>query len=115
MSSSYPCISLGRCNNRGLGRMFLNVNVNPCLRPDPKRTNGAPIPNSASAASTSALVGSASHLSKPSARLRVRIAYWILGLCNNYGYVIMLSAAFDILNKNFHLSDVSGFRLLTAP
>lgn len=25
------------------------------------------------------------------------IAFWILGLCNNYGYVVMLSAAHDIL------------------
>lgn len=28
------------------------------------------------------------------------IGFWILGLCNNYPYVIMLSAAFDIL-KHF--------------
>ncbi|XP_022915502.1 battenin [Onthophagus taurus] len=26
------------------------------------------------------------------------VAYWILGLCNNYGYVVMLSAAKDILH-----------------
>ncbi|XP_052865627.1 battenin [Anopheles cruzii] len=25
------------------------------------------------------------------------VAYWILGLCNNYGYVVMLTAAHDIL------------------
>lgn len=25
------------------------------------------------------------------------IGFWILGLCNNYPYVIMLSAAFDII------------------
>ena len=25
------------------------------------------------------------------------VGFWILGLCNNYPYVIMLSAAFDIL------------------
>lgn len=24
-------------------------------------------------------------------------AYWLLGLCNNYGYVVMLSAAKDII------------------
>lgn len=24
-------------------------------------------------------------------------AYWILGLCNNYGYVVMVSAAHDII------------------
>lgn len=27
-------------------------------------------------------------------------AYWILGLCNNYGYVVMLSAAHDILSAS---------------
>lgn len=26
-------------------------------------------------------------------------AYWILGMCNNYGYVVMLSAAHDIINR----------------
>ncbi|XP_069693085.1 battenin isoform X2 [Periplaneta americana] len=30
------------------------------------------------------------------------IAYWILGLCNNFGYVVMLSAAHDILSENFN-------------
>lgn len=25
------------------------------------------------------------------------VAFWFLGLCNNYGYVVMLSAAHDIL------------------
>lgn len=27
------------------------------------------------------------------------VAYWILGLCNNYGYVVMLSAAHDIIDQ----------------
>lgn len=31
---------------------------------------------------------------------RCLVAYWILGLCNNYGYVVMLSAANDILHKD---------------
>lgn len=31
------------------------------------------------------------------------IAFWILGLCNNYGYVVMLSAAHDILAHEFHV------------
>ncbi|KAH8270629.1 hypothetical protein KR018_012550, partial [Drosophila ironensis] len=31
-------------------------------------------------------------------------AYWILGLCNNYGYVVMLSAAHDII-KQFNPTD----------
>lgn len=26
-------------------------------------------------------------------------AYWILGLCNNYGYVVMVSAAHDIIGQ----------------
>ncbi|XP_055587047.1 battenin-like [Uranotaenia lowii] len=30
-------------------------------------------------------------------RWRDLVAYWILGLCNNYGYVVMLTAAHDIL------------------
>uniref|UniRef100_A0A1A9WE49 Battenin n=1 Tax=Glossina brevipalpis TaxID=37001 RepID=A0A1A9WE49_9MUSC len=29
-------------------------------------------------------------------------AYWILGLCNNYGYVVMLSAAHDIIGQFHH-------------
>jgi len=32
---------------------------------------------------------------------RSLVAYWILGLCNNFGYVVMLSAAHDILSENF--------------
>lgn len=28
------------------------------------------------------------------------VAFWIFGLCNNYGYVVMLTAAIDILNTN---------------
>ncbi|XP_016982044.2 battenin [Drosophila rhopaloa] len=31
-------------------------------------------------------------------------SYWILGLCNNYGYVVMLSAAHDII-KQFNPND----------
>lgn len=30
--------------------------------------------------------------------LRNLIAYWILGLTNNYGYVVMLTAAHDIMH-----------------
>ena len=32
------------------------------------------------------------------------VAFWLLGLCNNFGYVVMLSAAFDILKKQQHKS-----------
>lgn len=35
------------------------------------------------------------------------VAYWILGLCNNYGYVVMLSAAHDVLRTDFDPSNVS--------
>ena len=31
-------------------------------------------------------------------RWRNIVAFWIFGLCNNFPYVIMLSAAFDILS-----------------
>ncbi|XP_043253287.1 battenin isoform X3 [Colletes gigas] len=34
-------------------------------------------------------------------RCRNLAAFWILGLCNNYGYVVMLSAAHDILESKF--------------
>uniref|UniRef100_A0A1E1XFC9 Battenin n=1 Tax=Amblyomma aureolatum TaxID=187763 RepID=A0A1E1XFC9_9ACAR len=33
-------------------------------------------------------------------RTRNLAGFWLLGLCNNYAYVVMLSAAFDILNKD---------------
>lgn len=29
------------------------------------------------------------------------VGFWMLGMCNNYGYVVMLTAAFDII-KQFH-------------
>lgn len=32
-------------------------------------------------------------------RWRDLMAYWILGLCNNFGYVVMLSAAHDIIAR----------------
>ena len=40
-------------------------------------------------------------------RWRNLAAFWILGLCNNYGYVVMLSAAHDILESKFGTT-VSG-------
>lgn len=36
---------------------------------------------------------------KDTGRWRDLTAYWILGLCNNYGYVVMLSAAHDIIKR----------------
>lgn len=44
---------------------------------------------------------------KDSQLWRDLIAYWILGLCNNYGYVVMLSAAHDIIDKFNHKDNVS--------
>lgn len=41
---------------------------------------------------------------KDTGRWRDLTAYWILGLCNNYGYVVMLSAAHDII-KRFNPQD----------
>ncbi|XP_070150167.1 battenin [Polyergus mexicanus] len=38
-------------------------------------------------------------------RLRNLVAFWILGLCNNYGYAVMLSAAYDILDIKFDDKD----------
>lgn len=35
---------------------------------------------------------------KEDIRFRSLLAFWILGLCNNYGYVVMLTAAHDILS-----------------
>ncbi|XP_057318600.1 battenin [Microplitis mediator] len=35
------------------------------------------------------------------ARWRNFLAFWLIGLCNNYGYVVMLSAAHDILKEKF--------------
>lgn len=36
-------------------------------------------------------------------------AFWLLGLCNNYGYVVMLSAAHDIIAS---FGGVSAFILI---
>lgn len=47
---------------------------------------------------------------KDSGRWRDLISYWIFGMCNNYGYVIMLSAAHDIiksLDSNANVSAVA--------
>ncbi|XP_044590891.1 battenin [Cotesia glomerata] len=38
-------------------------------------------------------------------RWRNFIAFWLIGLCNNYGYVVMLSAAHDILKEKFSPPD----------
>ncbi|KAH0812387.1 hypothetical protein GEV33_010404 [Tenebrio molitor] len=34
---------------------------------------------------------------------RALVAYWLLGLCNNYGYVVMLTAAGDIIGESEQL------------
>lgn len=33
-------------------------------------------------------------------KTRDLVAFWIFGLCNNYGYVVMLTAAIDIINSD---------------
>lgn len=45
-------------------------------------------------------------------RWRDLTAYWILGLCNNYGYVVMLSAAHDIIER-FGGGHVSTYNLVS--
>lgn len=45
---------------------------------------------------------------KDTGRWRDLTAYWIIGLCNNYGYVVMLSAAHDIIAR---FSPVSMMRI----
>lgn len=34
------------------------------------------------------------------AKMRDLVSFWIFGLCNNYGYVVMLTAAIDILHSD---------------
>lgn len=46
---------------------------------------------------------------KDTGRWRDLAAYWILGLCNNYGYVVMLSAAHDIIARFNDDNSVSIF------
>lgn len=46
-------------------------------------------------------------------KTRNLIGYWLLGLCNNYAYVIMLSAAHDILSNDFQ-PNVSHLIILTG-
>ncbi|XP_018571331.1 battenin [Anoplophora glabripennis] len=41
-------------------------------------------------------------------RIRSLVAYWILGLCNNYGYVVMLTAANDIIVENTNEEEVKS-------
>ena len=40
--------------------------------------------------------------------------YRILGLCNNYGYVIMLSAAHDILEQKVSKGDIWHIYMMSA-
>lgn len=50
---------------------------------------------------------------KDPSRWRDLTAYWILGLCNNYGYVVMLSAAHDIIGR-FSGEEVSSDMRLSS-
>ncbi|XP_045481831.1 battenin isoform X1 [Harmonia axyridis] len=46
------------------------------------------------------LVDEVTPLKKKSTHWRGLVAYWILGLCNNFGYVVMLTAADDIIKSH---------------
>lgn len=49
---------------------------------------------------------------KDCAKWRDCVGFWILGMCNNYGYVVMLSAAHDIIKSLNPSDNVSYNRLL---
>ena len=42
------------------------------------------------------------------------VGFWLLGLCNNFAYVIMLSAAHDILKEQEEKSDNSHHNASTV-
>lgn len=39
-------------------------------------------------------------------------SFWILGLCNNFGYVVMLSSAHDILKSKSSVPDSNDVRII---
>lgn len=41
----------------------------------------------------------AAHTIRDDQKWRNILSFWILGLCNNYGFVVMLSAAYDIIKR----------------
>ncbi|XP_047127410.2 battenin [Hydra vulgaris] len=41
--------------------------------------------------------------------LRNLVGFWLLGLCNNFGYVVMLSAAYDILQEQIHTNTTKSY------
>ncbi|XP_076262313.1 CLN3 lysosomal/endosomal transmembrane protein, battenin isoform X2 [Rhynchophorus ferrugineus] len=43
-------------------------------------------------------------------KYRSLLAYWLLGLCNNYGYVVMLTAANDIIGESSEATTHSSVR-----
>jgi battenin len=45
----------------------------------------------------------------PKNNVRDLVAYWIFGLCNNFGYVVMLTAAHAIIKE------LSGEKPVTQP
>lgn len=50
-----------------------------------------------------------------SEKWRNLIGFWILGLCNNFAYVIMLSAAHDILKDQEQKDHVESHNTTTTP
>lgn len=70
---------------------------------DGSKDNGEELPTPSASASTIR--------NEKSGLWRDLTAFWLLGLCNNYGYVVMLSAAHDIIAR-FGTDHVSVFFFL---
>jgi hypothetical protein len=64
----------------------------------PKKTASDKNRTAASASIVSEINDDAGEIKDPQL-WRDLVAYWILGMCNNYGYVVMLTAAHDIIKE----------------
>ncbi|XP_022187523.2 battenin isoform X2 [Nilaparvata lugens] len=70
----------------------------------PQDTPPAPVPQpSPPRSSTSSILRCCGLFDRPT--WPSLIAFWILGLCNNFGYVVMLSAAHDIIKEHSQADD----------
>lgn len=72
---------------------------------DGSKDNGEELPTPSASASTIR--------NEKSGLWRDLTAFWLLGLCNNYGYVVMLSAAHDIIAR-FGTDHVSVFFFISS-
>uniref|UniRef100_A0A7N6BSU4 Battenin n=1 Tax=Anabas testudineus TaxID=64144 RepID=A0A7N6BSU4_ANATE len=66
------------------------------------------------ASSVNAEPGQRSHLNGGFTQWRSWSGFWLLGLCNNFAYVVMLSAAHDILKKQQSENSTSTLATLTV-